>query len=84
MLFYAVSQLNIPRIEAKIGLSNAPSRALFRSLHFVPVSESAVFQEATVELVVDSAIAALRGHWQALAPAVLRHTDPAVVVHAFH
>ena len=46
-----VTALGLHRIVAKVGLANAPSRQLFRSLGFLLESTSEVFQEETLALV---------------------------------
>ena len=43
-------ELGLVRFVAKIGLGNAPSRQLFRSLGFVHESTAEVFQEETLVL----------------------------------
>jgi hypothetical protein len=52
---WASQRLGVRRFVAKIGVSNAASLALFRKLHYRHVSTSSVFQEETLELVVDEA-----------------------------
>lgn len=39
--------------QAKIGISNAASLALFRKLGYKEISRSSVFQEATLEMAVN-------------------------------
>mmetsp|Transcript_16438 Transcript_16438/g.39022 ORF Transcript_16438/g.39022 Transcript_16438/m.39022 type:complete len:118 (-) Transcript_16438:244-597(-) len=53
MIAYAVQDLGVSKLQAKIGESNTPSQALFRSLGFREVSRSEVFREVTFELPVD-------------------------------
>ena len=55
MMHYGVQHLHVQRFTAKIGLTNTPSLHLFASLGFAKVSESTVFQEATLELLVAQA-----------------------------
>lgn len=53
IIFYGVVSLNIERFSAKIGFNNLSSLSLFQSLSFTEVSRSDVFEEVTLELIVD-------------------------------
>ncbi|EGD72067.1 N-acetyltransferase 9 [Salpingoeca rosetta] len=50
MMDYAVKNLSVTKLVAKIGFSNAPSLALFERLGFKEVSRSEVFKEVTLEV----------------------------------
>ncbi|KAJ8246413.1 hypothetical protein GJAV_G00267470 [Gymnothorax javanicus] len=53
MICYGVTKLGIRTFEAKIGLDNKISIALFKKFKFQEKSVSEVFQEMTLELTVD-------------------------------
>lgn len=63
MMKYGVAALGVARFEVKIGLDNTASRAMFEGLGFELLSESHVFQEATLSCRVqqDAAAAAAAG-----------------------
>eukprot|EP00042_Codosiga_hollandica_P018093 m.51940 g.51940 ORF g.51940 m.51940 type:complete len:146 (-) comp48388_c0_seq1:41-478(-) len=67
MMHYGHTALHVERFTAKIGFANKPSISLFSSLGFVKISESAVFEEVTLELVVAANIEALQSSWATLA-----------------
>ncbi|XP_078257264.1 alpha/beta-tubulin-N-acetyltransferase 9 isoform X2 [Rhinoraja longicauda] len=54
MMYYGVTQLQITKFQAKINLENTISIAMFRNMHFEEVSISHVFQEMTLQLMVDN------------------------------
>ncbi|KAL3694912.1 hypothetical protein R1sor_008563 [Riccia sorocarpa] len=54
MIKYAAQHLQISKLRAKISDSNSTSLHLFRSLGFQDVGHSDVFQQATLELVLES------------------------------
>uniref|UniRef100_A0A1A7WYU8 Alpha/beta-tubulin-N-acetyltransferase 9 n=1 Tax=Iconisemion striatum TaxID=60296 RepID=A0A1A7WYU8_9TELE len=56
MMHYGISKLGVKRFEAKIGLDNQVSIAMFKKLHFQQVSVCNVFKEVTLELTVDASI----------------------------
>lgn len=59
MLRYAIDNLHLLVFEAKIGLDNTPSLRMFEhKLGFVPVTDSAVFNERTTRLHVDDRVLA--------------------------
>ncbi|XP_043941097.1 N-acetyltransferase 9 [Protopterus annectens] len=53
MLYYGITKLEITKFEAKIGLQNAVSISMFQAFHFVQVSVSEVFQEMTLQVLVN-------------------------------
>ncbi|KAI5080551.1 hypothetical protein GOP47_0003734 [Adiantum capillus-veneris] len=53
MMAYAIERLSISKFQAKIGDTNFASLHLFRSLAFKDVSHSAVFNQVTLEILVD-------------------------------
>ncbi|XP_061519846.1 N-acetyltransferase 9 [Phycodurus eques] len=53
MMHYGVAKLGISRFQAKIGLDNDISIAMFKKLHFQQVSVCRVFKEVTLETAVD-------------------------------
>ncbi|XP_064179233.1 N-acetyltransferase 9 isoform X1 [Anguilla rostrata] len=53
MICYGVMKLGVRKFEAKIGLDNKISIALFKKFKFQEQSVSEVFQEMTLELTVD-------------------------------
>jgi RimJ/RimL family protein N-acetyltransferase len=56
LLRYAIQHLNVTSFTAKISLKNAPSRKLFETwFQFKEVSVSEIFQEVTLERIVDDA-----------------------------
>lgn len=56
MMCYGVTKLGIRKFQAKIGLDNQISIAMFKKLHFQEVSVCKVFKEVTLELRVDESI----------------------------
>uniref|UniRef100_A0A8C7XAT8 Alpha/beta-tubulin-N-acetyltransferase 9 n=1 Tax=Oryzias sinensis TaxID=183150 RepID=A0A8C7XAT8_9TELE len=56
MMRYGVKKLGIKRFQAKIGLDNHTSIAMFKKLHFQEVSVCQVFKEVTLELTVDESV----------------------------
>ncbi|KAI1896657.1 hypothetical protein AGOR_G00097020 [Albula goreensis] len=56
MICYGVTKLGVRKYEAKIGLDNKVSIAIFKKFKFQEVSVSEVFQEVTLELTVDHAL----------------------------
>ncbi|XP_034050448.1 N-acetyltransferase 9 [Thalassophryne amazonica] len=60
MMCYGVTRLGIRRFQAKIGLDNHASIALFKKLNFQEVSVCKVFKEVTLEVTVDSVWAKLQ------------------------
>ena len=67
MMFYGTQHLSVTTFTAKIGMDNTRSIALFRRLGFSHVSESAVFREVTLSLLMDvNAVARLQDQWDAL------------------
>ncbi|KAF7204075.1 alpha/beta-tubulin-N-acetyltransferase 9 [Nothobranchius furzeri] len=56
MMHYGITKLGVKRFEAKIGLDNQVSIAMFKKLHFQQVSVCNVFKEVTLELTVDESI----------------------------
>ncbi len=53
---YAVSKLGIRLFTAKIGISNAPSLALFAKLGYTEVKRVEVFQEVHLQLAVEGGV----------------------------
>ncbi|CAL8260173.1 unnamed protein product [Arctogadus glacialis] len=53
MLCYGISKLGIQKFEAKIGLDNTVSIAMFKKLHFQELSVCKVFGEVTLGMTVD-------------------------------
>ncbi|XP_050693986.1 alpha/beta-tubulin-N-acetyltransferase 9-like [Eriocheir sinensis] len=53
MLRYGLEYLGVTRYQAKIGEGNTPSINMFTKMHFCEVGRSEVFQEVTLEVVVD-------------------------------
>ncbi|XP_029933509.1 alpha/beta-tubulin-N-acetyltransferase 9 isoform X2 [Myripristis murdjan] len=56
MMSYAVTKLGIQKFEAKIGLDNQVSIAMFKKLHFHKLSMCKVFKEVTLGLTVDDSV----------------------------
>ncbi|XP_068161626.1 alpha/beta-tubulin-N-acetyltransferase 9 isoform X3 [Antennarius striatus] len=56
MMSYGVSRLGIKKFQAKIGLDNHVSIAMFKKLHFQEVSVCQVFREVTLEMAVDESV----------------------------
>ncbi|KAM4524105.1 alpha/beta-tubulin-N-acetyltransferase 9 isoform 1-T1 [Odontesthes bonariensis] len=53
MMCYGVTKLGVRKFQAKIGVDNQLSVAMFKKLHFQEVSVCKVFKEVTLELTVD-------------------------------
>ncbi|XP_028823011.1 alpha/beta-tubulin-N-acetyltransferase 9 isoform X1 [Denticeps clupeoides] len=53
MMCYGVAKLGIRKFQAKIGLDNIISIAMFKKFHFQELSVSEVFREITLEMTVD-------------------------------
>ncbi|XP_042372212.1 N-acetyltransferase 9-like, partial [Plectropomus leopardus] len=51
-----VTKLGVKKFEAKIGLDNQVSIAMFKKLHFREVSVCKVFREVTLEMAVDESV----------------------------
>lgn len=56
MMCYGVTKLRVRKFEAKIGLDNQASVAMFKKLHFQEISVCKVFKEVTLELLVDQSV----------------------------
>ncbi|XP_070783494.1 alpha/beta-tubulin-N-acetyltransferase 9 [Enoplosus armatus] len=56
MMCYGVIKLGVKKFQAKIGLNNQVSIAMFKKLHFQEVSVCKVFKEATLEMTVDESV----------------------------
>lgn len=56
MMSYGLTKLGIGKFQAKIGLDNQISIAMFKKLLFEEVSVCNVFKEVTLELTVDKSI----------------------------
>lgn len=56
MICYGVTKLGIQKFEAKIGLENKVSIALFKKFHFHELSVSEVFKEVTLGMTVNAAV----------------------------
>ncbi|XP_022070443.1 N-acetyltransferase 9 [Acanthochromis polyacanthus] len=56
MMSYGMSKLGIGKFQAKIGLDNQVSIAMFKKLLFQEVSVCKVFKEVTLELMVDKSV----------------------------
>ncbi|KAM7381265.1 hypothetical protein PAMA_012216 [Pampus argenteus] len=56
MMCYGVTKLGIKKFQAKIGLDNKISIAMFEKLHFHEVSVCQVFKEVTLEMTVDESV----------------------------
>ncbi|XP_071756786.1 alpha/beta-tubulin-N-acetyltransferase 9 [Centroberyx gerrardi] len=56
MMCYGVTKLGIQKFEAKIGLANKVSIAMFKKLHFHELSVCKVFREVTLGVTVDESI----------------------------
>ncbi|KAL2920211.1 hypothetical protein HK105_200279 [Polyrhizophydium stewartii] len=54
LMIAGIKHLAVTHYTAKISLTNASSRALFAKLGFVEVSVSEIFQEVTLECVLDA------------------------------
>ncbi|XP_046993284.1 N-acetyltransferase 9 isoform X2 [Schistocerca americana] len=54
MLCYGCEVLGIKKFQAKIGLDNVKSISMFSKMGFNKVSESNIFQEVTMERIVDN------------------------------
>nr|XP_040033342.1 N-acetyltransferase 9 isoform X1 [Gasterosteus aculeatus aculeatus] len=58
MMSYGVAKLGVQKFEAKIGLNNKVSIAMFKKLHFQEVSVCQVFREVTLRATVDESVRA--------------------------
>lgn len=56
MICYGVTKLGIQKFEAKIGLDNKVSIAMFKKFHFHELSTSDVFKEVTLGMTVDASV----------------------------
>lgn len=56
MLRYGIEHLSVNQFSAKIKFGNTASEKLFEKLSFQPVSRSEVFQETTLEMVVNQEV----------------------------
>ncbi|XP_019726651.1 alpha/beta-tubulin-N-acetyltransferase 9 [Hippocampus comes] len=56
MMHYGVAKLGISKFQAKIGLDNEVSIAMFKKLYFQQVSVCQVFKEVTLETAVDKSL----------------------------
>ncbi|XP_075950140.1 alpha/beta-tubulin-N-acetyltransferase 9 [Anarhichas minor] len=56
MMSYGVTKLGVKKFEAKIGLNNQVSIAMFKKLHFQEVSVCEVFKEVTLGMTVDESV----------------------------
>ncbi|CAL8283291.1 unnamed protein product [Merluccius merluccius] len=56
MMCYGMSKLGIQKFEAKIGLDNTVSIAMFKKFHFRELSVCKVFKEVTLGMTVDHSI----------------------------
>lgn len=56
MMSYGMSKLGIQKFEAKIGLDNTVSIAMFKKFHFQELSVCKVFKEVTLGMTVDQSI----------------------------
>merc|ERR1719419_1857288 len=56
MMCYGVTKLGIKKFQAKIGLDNKVSIAMFKKLHFHEESVCQVFKEVTLEMTVDESV----------------------------
>ncbi|KAM3591821.1 uncharacterized protein V6R79_007929 [Siganus canaliculatus] len=56
MMQYGVTKLGVKKFQAKIGLDNETSIAMFKKLHFQEASVCKVFKEVTLEATVDELI----------------------------
>ncbi|KAM4623812.1 alpha/beta-tubulin-N-acetyltransferase 9 [Polymixia lowei] len=56
MMCYGMTKLGIQKFEAKIGLDNQVSIAMFKKLHFRELSLCKVFKEVTLGMTVDESI----------------------------
>lgn len=56
MICYGVTKLGIQKFEAKIGMDNKVSIAMFKKFHFHELSVSEVFKEVTLGMTVDIAM----------------------------
>ncbi|XP_044193446.1 N-acetyltransferase 9 [Thunnus albacares] len=56
MMCYGVTKLGIKKFQAKIGLDNEVSIAMFKKLHFHEESVCQVFKEVTLEMTVDESV----------------------------
>ncbi|XP_054455095.1 N-acetyltransferase 9 [Anoplopoma fimbria] len=56
MMSYGVTKLGVKKFEAKIGLNNQVSIAMFKKLHFQEASVCKVFKEMTLEMTVDDSV----------------------------
>lgn len=55
MMYYGITKLGIKKFQAKIGLDNQVSIAMFKKLHFREASVCKVFKEVTLDMTVDEA-----------------------------
>ncbi|CAG5904217.1 unnamed protein product [Menidia menidia] len=63
MMCYGIDKLGVKKFQAKIGLDNQVSIAMFKKLHFQEVSVCKVFKEVTLEFLVDeSSLKKLQEH----------------------
>ncbi|XP_070708118.1 alpha/beta-tubulin-N-acetyltransferase 9 [Pempheris klunzingeri] len=56
MMCYGVTKLGVKKFQAKIGLDNQVSIAMFKNIHFQEVSVCQVFKEVTLQMTVDEAV----------------------------
>ncbi|XP_034414412.1 N-acetyltransferase 9 [Cyclopterus lumpus] len=56
MMSYGVTKLGVQKFEAKIGLNNEVSVAMFKKLHFQEASVCEVFKEVTLAMTVDESV----------------------------
>ncbi|KAL4648113.1 N-acetyltransferase 9 [Arapaima gigas] len=56
MMCYGVDRLGVRKFEAKVGLDNKVSIAMFKKFNFHELSVSDIFQEVTLELTVDETL----------------------------
>ncbi|KAM9716934.1 alpha/beta-tubulin-N-acetyltransferase 9 [Menidia menidia] len=63
MMCYGIDKLGVKKFQAKIGLDNQVSIAMFKKLHFQEASVCKVFKEVTLEFLVDeSSLKKLQEH----------------------
>ena len=53
MLRYCAENIPVKTFQAKIGLKNTPSLAMFKNFHFEEVSRSEVFNECTLQVQIE-------------------------------
>ncbi|XP_056285881.1 N-acetyltransferase 9 isoform X2 [Pseudoliparis swirei] len=56
IMIAGVTKLGVKKFEAKIGLNNQVSVAMFKKLHFQEASVCEVFKEVTLEMTVDESV----------------------------